>query len=143
MKLPIAILTALLCMRLTGAQDCGCVKLNADETTRQGYSEISLYIEEKPFKILHGTAILNATKEALENVFVEVFIAASDNSPLKRVTGCRTSTDGKFCFTGLAKGKYILRFSKDGGFAITDIVVKVSPKSGRRREITGVVHLGT
>src|ERR1043165_8814932 len=115
MKLPIAILTALLCLRLTGAQDCGCVKLNADETTRQGYSEISLYIEEKPFNILHGTAILNATKEALENVFVEVFIAASDNSPLKRVTGCRTSTDGKFCFTGLAKGKYIFSFFQKRG----------------------------
>ncbi len=143
MKLLIAILAILSCGPLIGAQDCSCVKLNADEITRQGYSATYVSIEKKPFKILRGTAILGVTKEPLENVFVEVFIADSKNSALKRVAGCRTSADGKFCFTDLAKGKYILRLSKDGGFAITEIIVKVSPKNGRDKEITGYVMLGT
>jgi hypothetical protein len=102
-----------------------------------------VFTEKKPFKMLRGTAILGATNEPLENVFVEVFVADSKTKELQRIAGCRTLADGKFGFNDLAKGTYILRFSKDGGFAITEISIKVSPNSKRDEEITGFVQLGT
>ncbi len=125
------------------AQDCSCVKLKDEETTRQGFSELIVFKEKKAFQILRGTAVLGFEGEPLEDVFVEVFAYNSKEEKYKRVAGCRTSANGKFCFSNLAKGKYTMRFSKDGGFKITEVLVKVSPKSKRTDEITGVVEIGT
>lgn len=126
-------------------QNTDCVKLLPEEGTRQGYSATISYKEDKAYRNIQGKSLLAGTQEPLENVFVEVFIkeAKGGVKQLRRVAGCRTSSNGKFSFPEFAKGKYLLRLSKDGGFAITEISVKVSPKSKRDLEIEGIVQLGT
>ena len=42
---------------------------------------------------------------------------------------CVTEADGRFCFTGIPKGRYELRASKEGGFEITHLKVIVDPKN--------------
>ena len=144
MKLIVAILAILFCSCLSRAQNYECVELKVDEGTRQGYSATIVYIQKKTYKFLRGTAVLDAeSKEPVAEVFVEVFAVDRKTKELKRVAGCRTGENGRFGFTDLAEGKYVLRFSKDGGFAITEIRVKVSPKSKRSEDIEGIVHLGS
>lgn len=121
------------------AQDSKCEKLTGDETTRQGYSELIVFKEKKTFQAIRGTAVFGFEGDPLENVFVEVFPYKSD----KRIAGCRTSSDGKFSFPNLEKGKYRIKLSKDGGFKITEIQIKLSPQSKNVEEIIGVIEVGT
>jgi hypothetical protein len=118
------------------AQDYNCEKLNSDETTRQGYFETVEIREEKSFPFIQGVAELS--EQPAENVFVEVF---ADKNP-NRVAGCRTGISGKFSFPNLKKGSYTIRLSKDGGYKITEIKVKVSPKSKNRKDIIGEILVG-
>jgi len=143
MKLFVASLTILFCVGLAHSQNGSCVKLTAEETTREGYTATVVSKEKKPFKTLTGKAVFGVNKEPVEDVFVEVFAVVSKDKELKRVAGCRTGADGRFYFADLQKGKYILRFSKAGGYKITEITVKVSPKSKRSEEIIGFVEVGT
>ena len=127
---------------LTAMQIVGCENLKDDETTRQGYSATMDIKEKGSRKIIQGTAILEGQDDPLENVFVEVFAYDSSQKELKRVAGCRTNANGKFIFSNLPKGKYIVRLSKDGGYMITEVTVKVSPKSKLTKEISAGVRLG-
>lgn len=121
------------------AQSSGCERLKDDETTRQGYSELIVFKEKRTFRSVRGTAVLGFEGQPLENVFVEVFPYKNN----KRIIGCRTGDDGKFSFSKLEKGKYRIKLSKDGGFKITEIHIKISPKSKNDEEIMGVVEVGT
>lgn len=121
------------------SQNSNCEPLNENETTRQGYSELIVFKEKETFKEIRGTTVLGFEGQPLENVFVEVFPYKSD----KRIAGCRTNETGEFSFPSLEKGKYRIKLSKDGGFKITEIHIKISPKSKNNKEIIGVVEVGT
>ena len=121
------------------AQNSNCEQLKDNETTRQGYSELIVFKQKETFREIRGITVLGFEGQPLENVFVEVFPYKSD----KRIAGCRTNESGKFSFPNLEKGKYKIKLSKDGGFKITEIHVKTSPKSKNDKEIIGVVEVGT
>jgi hypothetical protein len=118
------------------AQNDNCENLQSGETTRRGYSETVVFKEENGFRAVQGIAELGG--RPAEGVFVEVF---ADKNP-NRVAGCKTGADGRFNFSDLKKGNYTIRLSKDGGFKITEIKIKVSPKSKNRKEIIGVIEVG-
>ena len=124
------------------AQNYGCVKLRDEEITRQGYSGIVDYKEKKSFNILQGITFLNGYEEnLLADVFVEVF-TYNPKGESKRVAGCRTDISGRFSFPNIPKGDYKIRLSKEGGFMITEILVKISPKNKSKEKIKGIIHLG-
>ncbi len=143
MKIKIKILftfcVLLVCSFGTYAQDFNCERLKENETTRQGYSETVIYKLKEKFQTIRGTTVLSSVNEPLDGVFVELFSGISD----KRIFGCRTDVTGKFNFPNIPNGKYTLRLSKDGGFAISEIQFKVSTKSKNKNELVGFVHLGT
>jgi hypothetical protein len=121
------------------AQNSSCEQLKENETTREGYSALIVFKEKKTFKAIRGTTVLGFEGEPLKDVFVEIFPFKSN----VRVAGCRTGEDGKFSFTNLKKGKYKIKLSIDGGYKITEIHLKISPKSKNDKEIIGVVEVGT
>lgn len=137
MKLFFAICGLLILVLQSQAQDYNCEKLKSDEPTRQGYSALVVFKEEKDFQTIRGIVELNG--EPFDDVYVEVF---AEKDSTKRVTGCKTGSNGKFSFPGLKKGKYRIRLSRDGGYKITEIVVKVSPKSKNRSDLIGILEVG-
>ncbi len=100
------------------------------------------------FRILHGR-VLYPNGEPVENAIVEVFTYPKgiDNQYLRahllnsrdRKTACMTGENGRFCFTGLSSGKYLLRIGTrrpDQGFsailiaATVDLREAYNPKRG-------------
>ena len=136
MKLFIAAFSLLICFCEIHAHDYNCEKLKSDETTRKGYFATIVFKEEKSFQVVQGIAEFNG--EPTENVFVEVFANKNPN----RITGCKTGDNGRFSFPNLKKGKYTIRLSKDGGFQITEIKIKISPGNKNKKEIIGVIQVG-
>jgi len=154
MKLFIATSILISLASALGAQNCKCVALKREELTRRGYSADIVVEERKTHKSLSGVARLSNTDQPLENVFVEVFTypehwlkrhkdPEADSKRQIRIAGCKTGIDGEFCFTDIPQGKYELRFSLDGGFGITHVIVKVDPKSRKSigEKIIGIIEL--
>lgn len=135
-KILVAIFILLICFGEIDAQDSNCEKLRSDEKTREGYFGIVEFREKQSFQMVRGTVELHG--EPIDNVFVEIF---ADKNPI-RVDGCKTGADGRFSFPDLKQGKYTIRLSKDGGFQITNIKIKVSAKSKNKKEIIGVLEIG-
>lgn len=120
------------------AQDYACEKLKSDEKTRQGANEIVVFKERKTFPLIRGT-VFGWNNQPVESVFVEVF---ADKNP-NRLIGCKTGSDGKFSFADFKNGNFTIRLSKDGGYKITEIRIKVSSKSKNRKDIIGIIEVGT
>lgn len=139
MKLFFAIFGLLIFCLEIQAQDYNCEKLKTDETTRVGANEMVVFKERKTFRSIRGIIVYGWNNQPAESVFVEVF--ADKNS--KRIVGCKTDSDGKFSFTDLKKGNYTIRLSKNGGYKITEIKIKVSPKSKNTKDIIGGIEIGT
>lgn len=118
------------------AQDYSCEKIKKEETTQKWYFATIEFKEDKSFRIVKGIAQIN--EQPLENVFVEVF---ADKNP-NRIDGCKTGANGRFNFPNLKKGNYTLRLSKEGGYQLTQIRIKVSPKSKNRKDIIGILEVG-
>lgn len=136
MKLVFAVLGLLFFTFGAFAQDYSCEKLKSNEITQKSYSAIVVIKEDKTFQVVKGIAQLN--EKPLENVFVEVF---TDKNP-NRIDGCKTGANGRFSFPNLKKGNYTLRLSKDSGYRLTEIKIKVSPKSKNKNVINGEILLG-
>lgn len=119
-----------------------CVRLGSDEATREGYSETIVFNEKETRGIVTGTVVFNLGNRPVEDVFVEAFLLNKDAKAWNRVAGCRTDDTGKFAFIDLPKGKYKIVLSKDGGWKITEILVKVDPKSGNKAPIVASVEVG-
>jgi hypothetical protein len=122
------------------AQDC--IALRDYETTRAGFSATVVRSERKPRKEIRGRVVLGDRDTPQVNVFVEVFPLDPKLKARPRVAGCRTGQTGEFEFTDLAKGKYKIRLSKDGGFMITEIRVKVDPATKNSERISASIELG-
>lgn len=155
MRLLIVGLTLISLAQHLGAQDCACVALKRDEITRRGYSAEVVVEERKIYRRLRGVVRFPQQDDPVENVFVEVFtspekwLSSSPNHVRRakkqhRVAACKTGSDGKFCFAGIAKGRYELRLSLDGGFSITHMIVKLDPQNRKstRKPIEGFINPG-
>ena len=143
MKAFFAVLIFALFVAAAYAQSYGCVKLRVAEKTRQWYFETITYEDKKVFRILQGgvTSLSGSEKDPLGDVFVEVFTATPGKEP-KRIAGCRTNSTGRFYFSNIPQGSYKIRFSKDGGYELTEYLVRVSPKSKRTTKIIGIIQVG-
>jgi hypothetical protein len=129
-------------VQIASAQDFDCIKLKDEETTRQGYFATIVFKEKKPFKTLRGKVVLGFQGELQEDAYVEIFEYRREAEKYIRVAGCRTTANGLFHFPDLPKGSYKMILSKDGGFQITEVYFKISPKSKRKDELTAVLEVG-
>lgn len=129
---------------LSAQQPAVCVPLRDDETTRESYSATVWSKERKTRSFIHGVVRFQSSDgDPLEDVFVEVFDQRPANSKdRKRVAACRTDASGRFEFTGLGKGDYLVRLSKAGGYQLTEISVSVSPRSKNRSPINAFIEVG-
>lgn len=142
--LKVPLLTAIFLPLLTVAavsQDHGCTALTPDQTTRKGYFATIVFEEKKTRRDVQGVVTLGDDGPQ-ENAFVEVFFQDRKGKELRRVAGCRTDATGRFKFTRLGKGYYTIRLSKDGGYQITEIYVKVSPSATNSQPIKAVLEVG-
>ena len=127
------------------AQKCICHGPEPGATTRTRYFDEVSVVEKKPYKILHGVAHLAVSDEPTEDVLVELFTHPKNKSEeARRIAACLTEADGRYCFSGLRKGNYELRGSREGGFEITHVYVTVDPLSteSTEKEINLVIYLG-
>ena len=134
MKLIIAILVIhLICIAAFPNGKCRCRKATADDQTIWGHIASS-YVEETPIRSIHGT-VRNPVDSPVEGALVEVFedngkYPTPTSSAHKRVAACKVDADGKFCFTGVKPGKYILAVGADG-YNISFVSITLSPKDRR------------
>jgi hypothetical protein len=142
MKKLLGLLVLGIFVQIASAQDFDCIKLKDEETTRQGYSATIVFKEKKPFKTLRGKVVLGFQAEPQQDAYVEIFEDRRGAEKYKRVAGCRTTASGLFHFPDLPKGNYKMILSKDGGFQITKVHFKISPKSKRKDELSAVLEVG-
>jgi hypothetical protein len=123
------------------ATQCKCHKPEKGDTTRWGGNQAVVVVPDKPFRKIEG--IVELGEEALEGALVEVFDKPDylvNNRPWankpeqKLLKSCVTSLDGKFCFQGLAAGKYEIRISKAQGINVTHVYAVVDYKAMQKDE---------
>jgi len=112
------------------SQQCKCHAPEAGATTRKGYfEEISVELKTR-YERLAG--VVSLSDRPVEDVLVELFAYIRNSSAKRaRMAACVTGTDGRYCFSRVPRGEYELRASKDGGFEITHVYVRVDPKNRR------------
>lgn len=159
LQLPMRFLCVLLLLSMPDALvlgDCRCNPPEKDETTHWVGNQVIIFVEKNSYKILRGTVSVFANEKPLGGALVEVFTdpeyllstdSYSRGTPeQRRVAACRTRVDGKFCFLGLASGKYELRVSSDDsrtGWNTTQVYVVVDRKKGKRKDLRVEMKLGT
>jgi len=119
-----------------------CVPFRENETSREGFSATIVYNEKKSRRHLKGRVVLQDGDKPQRDVFVEIFPIGERSKEKPRAAGCRTGETGEFEFTDLPKGKYKIRLSKDGGYRITEIGVKVDPASKSSKPIYASIEPG-
>jgi hypothetical protein len=120
---------------------CQCTPADAAQMTRWGNNP-KFAKEAKPMKALNGT-VLEPSGHPLERTLVEVFdhpeMVSPDASPhstgQSRLRACMTGNDGRVSFD-LPDGRYELRFSKQGDWSATSVLVKIRKKSWHKKELT-------
>lgn len=157
-QLSMRFLFVLLLLNLPDASvlgDCRCNPPEKDETTHWVGNQVEIFVEKNSYKILRGTVTISANGKSLGGALVEVFSAPeyllstdsySRGKPeQRRVAACRTGVDGKFCFLGLASGKYELRASSDDtrtGWNATQVYVVVDRMKGKGKDLRVEMTLG-
>ena len=140
------IFSALILLCVNGslsAQRCRCSPPASGETTRSGANESIVVLEGRKHTRIAGI-VRDVSGQIVSDVLVEVL----DNpdhlllsypediekqKPQRRIAACVVGNDGRFCFASIPPGKYEVRFSKDGGWNHTSLIVSVAP---RRRGVT-------
>ena len=132
--------------------DCKCRRPEKGDETRWGGNEAVVVVPEKHFREIAGT-VEAFQNEPMEGALVEVFVKpdylVSDKPwagrpEQKRLKSCVTSADGKFCFSGLPRGPYEVRISKDQGWNVTHAYVVLDRKAAEKIETLRIVmHIGT
>jgi len=100
---------------------CTCVKPADGETTYWSNGEVSMK-DDKIYKALHGVVQYSDGKP-MPGALVEIYDKPENvlrswdglkQKPIRqhRIAVCKTGIDGRFCFAGIASGKYELRISK-------------------------------
>ena len=121
------------------APRCRCTKPPPGETTRPGANENIVLSERQKYTRIKGS-VRGANGQVLSDVLVEVFDNPNHllmpfpqnvekRKPQRRIAACVVGSDGQFCFAEIPAGKYEVRFSKDGGWNHTSLVVSVAPRS--------------
>ena len=130
---------------------CKCMPAKADEVPRGANMVIEIHLGK--VKKLKGRVMLQDDTPA-EEAIVEVFdYKKSDKGDLynipqlrERQTACKVSKDGRFCFSNLPSGTYLLRVgTTHDGFDYTLIKVTLAPrdKKSSNKEIEIPLQLGT
>jgi hypothetical protein len=68
-----------------------------------------------------------------------------NQKPQRRIAACIVHDDGQFCFANIPAGKYEVRFSKNGGWNRTSLVVSVAPanRNATKRDLSITLQVGT
>jgi hypothetical protein len=154
----ILISSALILVYLNGslsAQRCRCPAPPPGETTRSGANEHIVLSEKRKQAHIKGI-VRDVNGEIISDVLVEVFnnpdhllLPYPQNiekqKPQHRIAACVVGNDGRFCFANIAAGKYEVRFSKNGGWNNTSMVVTVAPRNrnATRRGLEITMQVGT
>jgi hypothetical protein len=149
----IAIIISSIALPLPNVSQCGCRV--SDESTRAGANENIVIAPSAKYHRLEGV-VQDVNGQVLSDVLVEVLDnpdylllkypeSEEKKKEQRRLAGCVVGPDGKFCFTGLPPGKYELRFSKDGGWKRTQMLVVVAPanRSASKRRLEIAMQVGT
>ena len=134
------------------AQRCKCLPAAADETTRNGANENIVIVEKQSYARIAG--VVSAGNDRASDVLVEVFDnpdhlllsypdSVDKRKAQRRIAACVVRDDGEFCFTNIPAGKYEVRFSKDGGWKHTSIVLTVGGRKATREKLEIAMQVGT
>jgi hypothetical protein len=118
------------------SDDCKCNPLKDEETTHWVGNQTHVLIEKRSYRTLRGI-VVRPDEQPFGSALVEVF-ADPKKSEGRRVAACRTGVDGKFCFVGLASGRYELRASSEDAHAGWDVIkmyVVVNPTSENKKDL--------
>lgn len=133
------------------AQSCICY-LASEADTPKGASEV-IQVRGKAVKRIHGV-VLDSTGEPVNGAVVEIYSCgdvAEDvsaykiSSDRKRITACKTATEGAFCFEGLPPERYLLRAGTNKADGWIEVYMRIIldrrwwsrwRRSGRRIELT-------
>jgi|SRR5215469_12510773 len=120
------------------------------EEVPHGANEFIVFAEQEVRQIRGVVSFL--TDEFAENVVVEVYHhegndtyeAVSQTLKSKRIVACVTGSDGKFSFSGLKPGKYLLHLGMRDRWGINEVnaVLHVTP-SGSRESLKIELRPGT
>ena len=135
----------------TAPGDCKCSRPARGETTHFGGNESVVVDEQEVYR--HAQGVVIDTAGPVEGALVEVFThpekwldssgGSRVNPKQRRIAACRTRADGRFCFRGLAAGKYEIRSSLNTGWNVTHFCVGIDPENGKTGEIEVTMHVGT
>ena len=134
---------------------CKCSPPAAGETTRSGANENIVVSEKRKHTRIAGI-VRDVNGQIISDVLVEVFdnpdhllLPYPQNikkpKPQRRIAACVVGNDGQFCFANVPPGKYEVRFSKDGGWNHTSLVVSVAPRgrNATKRNLEITMQVGT
>ena len=127
------------------AQHCRCQASAPGEITRPGANE-EIVVADKLLHTKISGIVSEQNGNAISDVFVEVFDKPDylllpyprnieKHKLQRRIAACVVGADGSFCFTNIRAGKYEVRFSKDGGWNHTSVVVTIAPGNRRASKI--------
>jgi protocatechuate 3,4-dioxygenase beta subunit len=148
-------LILLCCSGSLSAQRCKCSPPAAGETTRSGANEHIVVLEKRKHARIAGN-VRDVNGEILSDVLVEVFDKPGrlllpypqnieNQKPQRRIAACVVGSDGQFCFANIPPGKYEVRFSKNGGWNHTSLVLSVGPRgrNAPKRNLEITMQVGT
>jgi hypothetical protein len=132
----------------TALADCRCAPPDNGEATHWtgNQAELFIFIEKGTHRELKGKVLTSTNGVPFDGVLVEVFDNPDYLLPNHsfrrgkqvRVAACRTRSDGKFCFSDLASGRYELRLSSDQRsvkWNASQIYVVVDREKGDRKDL--------
>jgi uncharacterized surface anchored protein len=126
------------------SDDCSCKPPKDGETTHWVGNQTHVSTEKHSYRTLQGTVTL-LDERPFGDALVEVFTNPK-KSEGQRVAACRTGPDGKFCFVGLASGKYELRASSEdthAGWDVTKVYVVVNRATENKKGLRVVMQPAT
>jgi hypothetical protein len=136
---------------ISAKDNCGCVKAQPDETTRQGANETITFVYRKPYQQIRGV-VLDPVDAKRGDALVEVFTHPEHLLPdypekekakvkQRRLAACKTTANNNFCFPNLPAGKYELRISKDSEWKTIQIYLVVAPHNRKSSRLPIKVYL--
>jgi hypothetical protein len=124
--------------------ECSCKPPKGGETTHWVGNQIHVSTEKHSYRTLQGT-VTELDERPVSDALVEVF-TNPQKSEGQRVAACRTGPDGKFCFIGLASGRYELRASSGdshAGWDVSKVYVVVNRATENKKDLRVVMRPAT
>jgi len=132
------------------SQSCRSGSTRTEEPTRWGGNERIRDIEARPLRTVIGK-VQDITGGKILTALIEVYTdpkwdlknLIAPDAEQERLIGCKVSSGAAFSIGGLKKGTYELRVSIDGGWNVTQVLIRVDPKQGRNKSLVIIPSLGT